>query len=41
MEIYAGMIDCVDQNIGKILAKLKKQGKLENTLIMLAIGVSP
>ena len=36
MEIYAGMLDCVDQNIGKILAKLKKQGKLENTLIMFA-----
>ena len=36
MEIYAAMIDRVDQNIGKVIAKLKKQGKLENTLIMFA-----
>jgi arylsulfatase len=36
MEIYAAMLDRVDQNIGKILAKLKAQGKLENTLIMFA-----
>jgi len=36
MEIYAAMLDCVDQNIGRILEKLKKQGKLDNTLIMFA-----
>lgn len=36
MEIYAAMLDRVDQNIGKIIEKLKKQGKLENTLIMFA-----
>jgi len=36
MEIYAAMLDRVDQNIGKILAKLKAQGKLDNTLIMFA-----
>ena len=36
MEIYAAMLDRVDQNIGKILVKLKKQGKLDNTLIMFA-----
>jgi len=36
MEIYAAMLDRVDQNIGKILERLKKQGKLENTLIMFA-----
>ncbi len=36
MEIYAAMLDRVDQNIGKVLAKLKQQGKLENTLIMFA-----
>lgn len=36
MEIYAAMLDSVDQNIGKILAKLEEQGKLENTLIMFA-----
>lgn len=36
MEIYAAMLDRVDQNIGKVLAKLRQQGKLENTLIMFA-----
>ncbi|MFN3189424.1 MAG: arylsulfatase [Aureliella sp.] len=36
MEVYAAMVDRVDQNIGRVLAKLKQQGKLENTLIMFA-----
>jgi len=34
MEVYAAMIDRLDQNIGKVIAKLKEQGKLDNTLIM-------
>lgn len=36
MEVYAAMVDRVDQNIGRVLAKLKRQGKLDNTLIMFA-----
>jgi arylsulfatase len=36
MEIYAAMLDRVDQNIGRVMAKLKQQGKLDNTLIMFA-----
>jgi arylsulfatase len=36
MAVYAAMIDCVDQNIGKLLAKLEELGKLDNTLIMFA-----
>lgn len=36
MEIYAAMIDRVDQNIGRLLATLEAQGELENTLIMYA-----
>jgi arylsulfatase A-like enzyme len=36
MEIYAAMLDRVDQNLGKLFAKLKAQGKFENTLIMFA-----
>lgn len=36
MEIYAAMLDRVDQNIGRILRKLEQQGKLDNTLIMFA-----
>lgn len=34
MEAYAAMIDRMDQGIGRIIAELKKQGQLENTLIM-------
>lgn len=34
MEVYAAMIDRMDQNIGRILAKLKEIGKDENTLIL-------
>lgn len=33
MEVYAAMIDTMDQGIGRILATLEKQGQLENTLI--------
>ncbi len=43
MAVYAAMIDRMDQNIGKILAKLESLGKLENTLILFASdnGCSP
>ena len=34
MAIYAAMIDRVDQNIGRILADLRKAGELESTLIV-------
>ncbi len=34
MEVYAAMIDRVDQNIGKLLAKLEETGRDENTLVM-------
>jgi arylsulfatase A-like enzyme len=34
MAVYAAMIDRLDQNIGRILALLKEQGKLDNTLIL-------
>ena len=34
MATYAAMIDCVDQNVGKIVKKLKELGQYENTLIM-------
>ncbi len=33
MEIYAAMIDRLDQNIGKLLLKLKELGKDDNTII--------
>ena len=34
MEVYAAMIDNMDQGIGRILAELKRQRQLDNTLIM-------
>ncbi len=34
MEVYAAMIDRLDQNIGRILGKLKELGKDKNTLIL-------
>ena len=33
MEVYAAAIDKVDQNIGRMISLLEKQGKLDNTLI--------
>lgn len=34
MEVHAAMIDCVDQGIGKIIAKLKETGEYDNTIIV-------
>jgi arylsulfatase A-like enzyme len=34
MEVYAAMIDNMDQNIGRIVNSLKATGKYENTLIL-------
>jgi len=34
MEVYAAMVDCMDQGIGRIVSELEKQHKLENTLIL-------
>lgn len=34
MAVYAAIIDRMDQNIGRVLDKLRENGKLDNTLIM-------
>ena len=34
MEVYAAMIDRMDQGIGKIVAELKRTGQFDNTLIL-------
>ncbi|MEO2088988.1 MAG: sulfatase-like hydrolase/transferase, partial [Gemmataceae bacterium] len=34
MEVYVAMIDRMDQNVGKLVAELKRTGQLENTLIL-------
>lgn len=33
MEVHAAMVDCMDQGIGKIIAKLKETGEYDNTII--------
>jgi arylsulfatase A-like enzyme len=33
MEVYAAMVDCLDQGVGRIIDQLKKSGDFENTLI--------
>ncbi|NQU54187.1 MAG: sulfatase-like hydrolase/transferase [Bacteroidetes bacterium] len=33
-QIYAAMVDCMDQNIGRIIEGIKKRGQLENTFIL-------
>ena len=34
MEVYAAMVDCMDQGIGRIVTALRKEGQLDNTLIL-------
>ncbi len=34
MEVYAAMIDNMDQGIGRVLAQLKSSGRLENTVVL-------
>lgn len=35
MELYAAMVDNVDQNVGRVVACLRETGSLENTIIMI------
>jgi arylsulfatase len=34
MEVYAAMLDRLDQNVGKLITELKKSGQYDNTLIL-------
>lgn len=34
MEVYAAMVDCMDQGIGRIVTELKALGQFDNTLIL-------
>jgi arylsulfatase A-like enzyme len=34
MEVYAALVDRMDQNVGKVLAELRRQNQLNNTLIL-------
>jgi arylsulfatase A-like enzyme len=33
MEVYAAMVDCLDQGIGRVVTELKSEGQLDNTLV--------
>jgi arylsulfatase A-like enzyme len=35
MEVFAAMVDCVDQNIGRVVDHLKQKNAFDNTLILL------
>ncbi len=35
MEVFAAMVDCVDQNIGRVVDHLKQKNVFDNTLILL------
>lgn len=37
MAVYAAMVDRMDQNIGRVLEKLKEEGELQNTIIMFLV----
>ncbi|HEX7854547.1 MAG TPA: arylsulfatase [Sphingobium sp.] len=34
MEVFAAMVDRLDQNVGRVVAELKRSGKLDNTVIL-------
>jgi arylsulfatase len=34
METYAAMLDCVDQNLGRLFGLLREMGELENTIVV-------
>ena len=34
MEVYAGMVECIDANVGKIVDYLEQIGELDNTFVM-------
>lgn len=34
MAVYAAMIDCIDQSVGRVVAGLKERGMYDNTLIL-------
>jgi arylsulfatase len=36
MSVYAAMIDRIDQNVGKVLEKIRQLGKEDNTLVLFA-----
>lgn len=34
MEVFAGMVDMIDQNLGRVIDYLEKTGELDNTFVL-------
>ena len=34
MEVFAAMLDCLDQGVGRLVAELRRTGQLDNTLVL-------
>lgn len=41
MEVYAAMVDRLDQNVGRVIAELRRLGRLENTLVIFLADNGP
>lgn len=41
MEVYAAMVDRMDQNVGRVIAELKRTGKYEDTVIVFLADNGP
>lgn len=41
MEVYAAMVDRLDQNVGRVVAELRRQGRLEDTLVIFLADNGP
>lgn len=41
MEVYAAMVDRMDQNVGRVVAELKRTGQYDNTLIVFLADNGP
>jgi arylsulfatase A-like enzyme len=41
MEVYAAMVDRMDQNVGRVVAELKRTGKYDNTVIVFLADNGP
>lgn len=41
MEVYAAMVDRMDQNVGRVVAELKRNGQFDNTVILFLADNGP
>ena len=36
MELYAGLVDNIDQNVGRVVEFLRQSGQLDNTILVIS-----